>query len=108
MFGKKPSDPFLEEMDPMEKLWLYECWANDLESQYKTYRALGILIGSFWNPQAAAKMSEQGKPTYESDDESYEQTVKMVQEASNKLDVDSTNASVESKKRRKKRRIVKE
>lgn len=71
-FAKLPNDPFFEEMDPFVKLWLYESWLYKYEQDISRDRALGILIGSFTNPEAAKKMNSELNPQFISNDDEVE------------------------------------
>lgn len=77
-YGKLPNDPFFEDMDPFVKLWLYESWSNELEQNLDKDRALGILIGSFSNPEAARDMHSKLNPQFVSDEESINKTMEEI------------------------------
>jgi hypothetical protein len=73
IFQKLPSDPFFDEIDPYEWRYLYEAWAHKIELDLETKRRQAILIGSFWNPEAAQKMSGASPGTqFETDDEEFD------------------------------------
>lgn len=100
MFGKLPSDSFFEEMDPVEKAWLYESWINELELDLEREKAIAILIGSFSNYEMAKKMQE--TPTVSVSDEEFEAQLK-AQEARFKAE---ENPRAQRKKKRKEKRMV--
>lgn len=77
-YGKLPDDPFFEEMNPFIKMWLYESWINEIENEYEKMRQLGILIGSFYNPEAARKIAKQENPDYSTTEEEFEQSLQYV------------------------------
>ncbi len=84
MFGKMPSDPFFEEMNPVEKRWLYEGWVQKIEREIEVQRNIGILIGGFSNPEMARKMVKLDNPDHSSTDEEFEDSWKMVEESAEK------------------------
>lgn len=87
-------------MDPLMKLWLYEGWANKIHRELERDRYLGILIGSFTNPEAAQKMM---KPPIETTDDEFEQSWQMVEENRKKVqEVEKTDG-----KKRRRRRLIK-
>jgi hypothetical protein len=67
-------------MDPIRKQWWYESWVHGIEKELDKLRALGILIGSFTNPEAAQKMMKRERPDYATTDEEFERSYKMVEE----------------------------
>ena len=104
-FGKMPDDPFFEDMDPFVKLWLYESWVHEIELEYDKMKQLGILIGSFYNPQAARKMIKKDQPDYSTSDKEFEESVRMVQEHVQKQD--ELEQEHLGKRRKKRRRVIK-
>jgi len=73
-----PNDPFFEEMDPMVKLWLYESWSYEYEQKINQDRALGILIGSFTNPEAAKKLSGKLNPQFSVEEEEVDKIMEEI------------------------------
>jgi len=98
-FGKLPDDPFFEEMNPIVKLWLYESWINEIESEYEKLKQLGILIGSFYNPEAAKQMAKQDNADFTTTDEEFEESMRMVREH-------PLPQQQQTNKRRKRRRVI--
>lgn len=76
MFNKLPSDPFFEEMDPMEKLWLFHSWAHDNNLELASLKDQAIFIGAFSNLEMAKQMLK--GPTFESSDEDFEASFNYV------------------------------
>lgn len=95
MFKVDIDDPIITEMDPIRKQWWYESWVLGIEKDLEKWRALGILIGSFTNPEAAQKMMKRERPDYATTDEEFERSYEMVEEA-----------PVEQKPRKRRRRKV--
>lgn len=98
--GKLPSDPFYDEINPFEKLWLYESWVNKIEQDAEYKKSLAILTGGFYNPELAKKMIDKSNPAFVSSDDDFEKSWEMVQK-------DKENNETTKKKRRKKRRVIK-
>lgn len=95
--GRFPDDPFFEDMDPLMKLYLYESWINKLELEFERERNLGILIGSFTNPEAAQKMVKKDHPD----------VVATEDEAEENKALKELILKEEKVKKKRKRRVVK-
>ena len=74
-------DPFIQDMDPIRKQWWYESWVYGIEKDLDKWRALGILIGSFANPEAAQKMLKRENPDFSTTDEEFERSYEMVEQS---------------------------
>lgn len=72
-----PDDPFLTEMDPVHKLWLFNNWIEDQNNKTELAKDHAYLIGSFANPEMISKILDQDNK-YESDDEAFEESLKIV------------------------------
>lgn len=72
---------------------MYEHWVRDEEQQYELLKSQAILIGSFTNPDAAKAMIKAETPDFESSEEDFEKSLKMV------LDDREKNKPVRKKKR---------
>ena len=59
-------------MDPLVKTWMFYNWLADIEEKNEASREHGILIGSFFNPEAAKKMIENAKPQYAMTDDEFD------------------------------------
>lgn len=57
---------------------MYESWLLDNEEEIDKLRHHGILIGSFYNSEAAKQMMATEKPTYATSDEEFEKSTAMV------------------------------
>jgi hypothetical protein len=77
MFTKLPDDPFITEMDPVQKIWLYEHWLGDHRDTAELTKNHAYLLGSFWNPEAVRDMTNPN--VHESSDEELEESWQMVQ-----------------------------
>ena len=76
-FQKPPSDPFFENMEPMDKLWLFHAWVNKQNVQIEILKDHAILNGAFYNPEMAKQMSK--GPDYQLSDEELESSWDYVQ-----------------------------
>jgi hypothetical protein len=79
-FGKLPSDPFFEEMHPLEKHWLFESWYHDQELQAERMKNQAILTGGFYNPEMAHRMFKKDRPDFASTDDDFEAATQFVRE----------------------------
>lgn len=95
--GKAPWDEYWDELEPMQKLWLYEAWVAKDENELEKDKALAILIGSFSNPEAAKKIYKKENPDFKSNDKDWEESWKAVQQEN----------PIRISRRKKKRMVVK-
>lgn len=95
-FGILPDDPFYENINPYLKVWLYERWLHSKELELEQLRSFAILVGSFFNPEMAYKMSKSENPDFKSTD--FDAATKAVREQI----LDASR----DKKKRKKRKVV--
>jgi hypothetical protein len=81
MFTVKPDDDeWFDNLDPVLKVYMYEHWVLDQKEDYDKLRGLAILEGSFVNPDAAKKMIKSETPDYESSDEEFLESMRMVRQ----------------------------
>jgi hypothetical protein len=78
MFKCLPDDQQIEDLDPLIKIWMFQNWAADQMDQAELAKNHAILLGSFWNPEAAKKMMGDPGNTHVSSDEEFEESIKMV------------------------------
>lgn len=79
--GKLPDDTYYDEIDPLLRLWLYESWIHEQQLELKRDRALGILIGSFTDPDAAQKMMKRENPDFVASEEEHDEAFKQIHES---------------------------
>jgi hypothetical protein len=96
VYKKLPSDPFFDEINPLEYLMMFESWVYGIENRLDEARAHAILVGSFYNPKMAQKMAQKDKTN----------EVEMTDEQFEKVFEEEVKAQKPQKKRRK-RRVVK-
>lgn len=98
-YQKDLDDPFIVDMDPVRKMWMFNNWIADQNEQAELAKNHAYLVASFWNPEAVQQILGEGN-THESTDEEYEETLRMVKEQSFSL----ANEQKESKPIRRRRR----
>lgn len=74
-----PDDPMILEMDPVQKLWMFENWVEDQRDQGELAKNHACLVGSFWNPEAVKQIMDTGNK-HKSTDEEFEETSRMVRD----------------------------
>lgn len=99
MFSRLPNDPFITEMDPVLKMWLFHQWLGDHRDNAELAKNHAYLLGSFWNSEAVQKMLNDN--VHESSDEDYEESLRMVRDTNLKL----MQAEKLPKKRKRKSRL---
>ncbi len=95
-YQKLPDDPWLEEMDPLTRMFLYYSWMQDLEDKHEFEHNYAVLTGSFSNPQMAKKMMNSKTQTIETSDEDFDKLSQQILEEGKK-----------TSKKRKPRRLIK-
>lgn len=95
-----PDDPWFDELDPGMKVYMYEHWYLDKQEEYNLLRSMAILGGSFTNPEAAKQMIKSDNPDYESTEEEFLESMRMVQR-----DAERQRKEAEVPERRRHRRI---
>lgn len=85
IFGKPMSDPFFEQMDPVEKLVMFYNWLEDKKDNYELAKQHGLLVGSFINPDAAKKMSDDSN-VIKSSEQDFEKSMNLVKEINENID----------------------
>lgn len=79
MFNCKPDDPILEDINPVQKLWMFNNWIADQNDDVELAKNHAYLLGSFWNPEAVAKLRKEGDRTYTSTEEEFNKSTEMVE-----------------------------
>lgn len=59
---------------------LYQGWIQRKSDEFDLLKSIGILIGSFTNPQAAKEMLRSENAEFKSSDEDFEKTIKMIED----------------------------
>lgn len=77
-------------MDPVQKIWMYQNWLADQNDNVELAKNHAYLLGSFWNPEAVKQLMGEAN-VHSSSDEDFEESIKMVKDASLSLQVPKTN-----------------
>lgn len=101
MYRVLPTDPFITEMDPVLKIYMYEQWLGDHRDEAELAKNHAYLLGSFWNPEAVKQLMNDN--VHESTDEEYEESLRMVRDTNLKMiDLDTKPTG----KKRKRRNLI--
>ena len=100
-YQKTPDDPFITEMDPVLKVWMFQNWLEDQKDKSELAKNHAYLIGSFWNPEAVKELMGQGN-VFESTAEEFDESSDLVR-SNFKLNIDPTKK--EDVKKRKRRTV---
>lgn len=98
-FKVKPDDPFITEMDSVQRSWMFNSWVEDKRESYDFYKNHAYLIGGFSNPDMLNKIINDNASTFESDDVGYEKSLEIVKQSNEDME---NKASLKKRKRRKK------
>jgi hypothetical protein len=79
IFQRTPDDPFFEEMDPVQKMWMFENWLGDQIDKAELAKNQAYLIASFDHPEAIKQLMGEGN-VHISSDEEFEESSRMVRE----------------------------
>ena len=80
-YQKDLDDPFITDMDPVRKMWMFNNWVADQNDQAELAKNHAYLLASFWNPEAVQQILGEGN-SHESTDEEYEESLNMVRNQS--------------------------
>jgi len=102
-----PDDIWFEEIDPLLYMYMYECWACDLEEKYEFAKNHAILNGAFTNPDMARQMMNQEGTNIKLSDEEFDESTRMVlEDRERKLKAEQQRN--QRKRRRHRRRVITE
>ena len=101
MFGKLPDDPFITDMDPVQKMWFYEHWLGNHRDDAELAKNHAYLLASFSNPQAVQDILNPN--VHESSEDDFDESCKMVEKANMALE----ELEQPTKKRRRKAKLIK-
>lgn len=80
IFKTTPDDPRITDMDPVQKIWMYENWLGDQKDDAELAKNHAYLVASFWNPEAVKQILGDGNKHFSTDEE-FEESSRMVKEA---------------------------
>lgn len=81
MFSCEPDDEKIEEMEPLKKLWMFHNWIADQTDDAELAKNTAYLIGSFFNPEAVKKLTNEGNTVHTSTDEEFDRSTDIVRRA---------------------------
>lgn len=93
-----PDDPFIVNMEPVQKIWMYENWLADQHDMAELATNHAYLLASFDHPDAVKELLGGGN-VHQSTDEEFEETSKMVKEM-NMQDLNIPNVLTRKRMRR--------
>ncbi len=79
IFKTTPDDPRITEMDPVQKVWMFENWLADQTDKAELAKNHAYLVASFDHPEAVKQLVGEGN-VRESTDEEFEESSRMVRE----------------------------
>lgn len=97
MKGVGPDDSWITEMDPVQKMWMFEQWLADQGDDAELAKNHAYLLASFDHPEAVKQLLGAGN-VHASTDEDFEESSRMVRESALK----------ETQVKRKRRRLIEE
>lgn len=97
MRGTTPDDPWITDMDPVQKMWMFEQWLADQGDDAELAKNHAYLLASFDHPEAVKQLLGAGN-VHESTDEDFEESSRMVRESTLK----------DTQIKRKRRRLIEE
>lgn len=79
-YQKLPDDQdWFDNIDPLHYRWMYHSWILDQEEEQERLQNIGILIGSFTNPEAANQMQKKKNPDHTMTDEDFEKLINEIE-----------------------------
>lgn len=102
IYQKSLDDPYIIDMDPVQKMWMYNNWIADQNEEAELAKNHAYLLASFWNPEAVQQILGDGN-VHESTDEEYEESLRIVREQSLQI---QQNKEEPIRKRRRRRPII--
>jgi hypothetical protein len=93
-----PDDPFIVDMDPIKKMWMFNNWIEDQSDTIELAKNHAYLLGSFWNPEAVSKLVDSGN-TYKSTDEDLEKSMEIVKKDKQKYLSTKDNKVIKRRRR---------
>ena len=95
-----PDDPFITEMDPVQKMWMFYSWLEDKNENHESYKNHAYLVGGFVNPTMLQKIIDSDNDRVAISDQDFEESMRIVKESGeNNME---NPASLKRRRRRKK------
>jgi hypothetical protein len=100
IYHTTPDDPRITDMDPVQKIWMYENWLGDQNDDAELAKNHAYLVASFWNPEAVKQALGDGN-THMSTDEEFEESSQMVRNLNMKaFQLQQAKSEVSSRRKR--------
>jgi hypothetical protein len=100
IFKTTPDDPRIIDMDPIQKMWMYENWIADQNEQAELAKNHAYLLASFSNPEAVKQILGGGGNIHTSTDEEFEDSTRMIKQINDEVERQKQEKVVPRKKRR--------
>ena len=78
-FGIEQNDPKITQMDPVQKIWMFENWLADQNDNAELAKNHAYLLASFSHPEQVKKIMGDDN-VHISTDEEFEESSRMVRE----------------------------
>ena len=75
-----PDDPWFEEIDDFQWIWMFYSWLQDKKEQHEMFHDYGTFVGSFSNPEMAKKIWAEKNPQFSSTEEEFNESSRYVLE----------------------------
>ena len=104
-YSRLPDDPFITEMDSVQKMWLFNNWIANQNEQAELAKNHAYLIASYFSPEAAQAIQDivNTGNKHQSTDEEFEETIEGIRSGS--LDMLDALKIEQPIKRKRKRQI---
>lgn len=89
MWGCALNDPKIVDLDPVQKMWMYENWVADQLEQAELAKNHAYLLASFYNPEGVKQALGIGANVNKTSDEEFEETSKFIRK--NKKETKNVN-----------------
>lgn len=101
MWSTTQDDPRITDMDPVQKMWMYEMWVADQIDKAELAKNHAYLLASFSNPEAVKQILGEGN-VHESTEDELNETSQMIR------DINLKTLSKEKTGRRRRKHKLKE
>jgi len=106
MWQTTPDNEKITDMDPVQRVWMFNNWIADRNEQAELAKNHAYLLASFWNPEAVNKIMNQDTSAIVATEEEYEEATRMVKESNIDFSV-KDNEPISHLKTRRRRHTLK-
>jgi hypothetical protein len=99
MWGCALNDPRITELDPVQKMWMYENWIADQSDKAELAKNHAYLLASFYNPEGVKQALGLSENSEKISDEEFEESSKFIRKP--------IKNKGQNKSKRKNRRLLK-